>query len=130
MNNPDVTTQCRELSQLDPGFASMLMGAITEARNEGLDPVVTETYRSQARQDWLYAQGRTRPGRIVTHATVSMHTSGLAADVCPRVGGKIPWHRRDLFDRWGQIAEKHGLVWGGRFRSYDGPHVQAPWANA
>jgi peptidoglycan LD-endopeptidase CwlK len=118
----------RDLNELDPRFRAILETALAEARKAGLDPVVIETYRPQSRQDELYAQGRTKPGRKVTWTRHSKHTQRLAADVCPRVNGVIVWHRTDLFDRWGEIAEKHGLVWGGRFSNYDGAHVQAAWA--
>lgn len=118
----------RDLGELDPKFREILEAALTEATEAGLAPLVTETYRPQSRQDELYAQGRTKPGRIVTWTRRSKHTLRLAADVCPTVNGDIDWSRKDLFDAWGEIAERHGLVWGGRFNNYDGPHVQAAWA--
>jgi len=125
---PDPTVACRDLSQLDPRFRAILLAAVAEAQEAGLDPVVIETYRSQARQDYLYAQGRTRPGKVVTWTLNSKHKTRLAADVCPRVAGKIDWKAKDLFDAWGAIAKKNGLAWGGDFSKYDGPHVQASWA--
>ncbi|MGE7841407.1 hypothetical protein ACQKNX_11485 [Lysinibacillus sp. NPDC093712] len=42
---------------------------------------ITETYRSQERQNYLYAQGRTRPGQIVTSTLNSNHKSRLACDI-------------------------------------------------
>ncbi|MGE7092614.1 hypothetical protein ACQKII_14440 [Lysinibacillus sp. NPDC048646] len=38
-------------------------------------------YRSQARQNYLYAQGRTRPGPIVTLTLNSNHKSRLVWDI-------------------------------------------------
>jgi len=124
----DPKRQCRELTQLNPQFLGMLYEALEAARAAGLDPLVVETYRTQKRQNYLYAKGRTSPGNKVTWTKNSKHIKRLAADVCPRAGGKIDWNRRDLFDRWGAIAQSVGLVWGGTFRNYDGVHVQAPWA--
>ena len=118
----------RDMNELKPKFRAILEDALAEAREAGLDPVVIETYRPQSRQDELFAQGRTTHGHVVTWTRHSKHTLRLAADVCPRVNGQIVWSRRDLFDRWGAIAEKHGLTWGGRFSNYDGVHVQAAWA--
>ena len=45
---------------------------------------VTQGLRTIAEQDELYAQGRTKPGKIVTNAKggKSNHNSGLAIDVC------------------------------------------------
>ena len=43
---------------------------------------VFESRRSQARQEQLYAQGRTRPGKIVTNIKhIGMHGLGKAVDV-------------------------------------------------
>jgi len=123
---PDPTVACRDLNQLDLRFRAILVAALAEATAAGLDPVVIETYRSQARQDYLYEQGRTRPGDKVTWTRSSKHKTRLAADVCPRVNGKIDWNAQDLFNAWGAIATKNGLVWGGSWG--DGPHVQAAWA--
>lgn len=121
--------RCADLDQLDPVFAKHLCEAMAEAEAAGLGPRVGETYRSQARQDWLFGQGRTRPGRIVTWTEHSRHTDRLAADVYlypAETGGKLTW-KKCFFDRWGAIALRHHLQWGGRFRSYDGPHVEAKW---
>jgi hypothetical protein len=123
---------CRDLDKLEPAFRERLQNAIGAATLAGLMPIVTETIRTVERQRELYAQGRTAPGKIVTQcdgvSKRSRHQSGEAADVCPRVDGRIDWTRRDLFDRWGSIAEASGLVWGGRFKAYDGPHVEMPMA--
>jgi peptidoglycan L-alanyl-D-glutamate endopeptidase CwlK len=54
--------------------------------------VIVEGYRSQARQDWLYAQGRTRPGSIVTWIkSPRWHGVGLAADLAPTKEGQV-WY--------------------------------------
>lgn len=122
---------CKDLIELNSEFLAVLNVAIEIAREEGLDPVVIETYRSQTRQDYLYSIGRTRgkKGEIRTKTRNSKHSTRLAADVVPRRNGKIDWNWKDGFDQWGEIAKKHGLFWGGDFRSfYDGPHVQASWA--
>jgi len=42
---------------------------------------VSEGYRSQERQNKLYAQGRTAPGNIVTKTLNSRHTRGKAMDI-------------------------------------------------
>lgn len=44
---------------------------------------ITEAYRSQERQNQLYAQGRTKDGPIVTWTRNSMHTKKLAVDIVP-----------------------------------------------
>lgn len=120
--NPRIV--CKDMDELDPEFRTKLEAALKSAKIQGLDPVVIETYRSQTRQDYLYAQGRTRPGGKVTWTRNSKHKSRKAADVCPRQGGTINWNWKAGFNLWGEIAERFGLEWGGRFKNYDGAHVQ------
>lgn len=54
---------------------------LAECEKQGLSFRVTEVYRTQERQDKLYAQGRETPGKIVTWTRTSMHTQRLAADI-------------------------------------------------
>ena len=91
-------------------------------------------------QDELYAQGRTRPGRIVTNARGgdSLHNYALAADFVldgqpEKPGIQWSWDTRADFDangrsdwmQMGEIAESCGLEWGGRWRRFpDFAHVQ------
>lgn len=48
-----------------------------------VDFMVIEGLRSLARQESLYALGRTIPGKIVTWTKNSKHCSGLAIDILP-----------------------------------------------
>ena len=94
--------------------------------------VLTCTYRSQAEQDALYAQGRTAPGKVVTWTKNSMHTAGKAFDIAIVRNDKVSWDIKvDVNDNLipdykeaGLIGEKCGLEWGGRFGSPDMPHFQ------
>jgi len=87
---------------------------------------MVEGYRSPVRQEWLYAQGRTRPGDIVTRARAwqSWHQTRRAFDVCfiapEPFGESNPW------PLLGQTGEHFGLEWGGRWptRKKDRPHFQ------
>jgi len=45
--------------------------------------IVIEGVRTQERQDKLYAQGRTEPGKIVTWTKSSKHITGHAVDLGP-----------------------------------------------
>lgn len=119
---------CRDLNELRPDFRFVLLCALQDANDWGLDCGVEfrviETYRPQARQNYLYSLGRSRPGGKVTWTRRSRHTDRLAADVVPMMNRRIMWKRKDLFDKWGEFAEKQGLRWGGRFGTYDGAHVE------
>jgi len=69
------------------------------------------------------------PSAVVTQAPPgsSWHNYGLAVDSCFR--GEDPYLERDpdrlvKWQKFGTIAEGHGLEWGGRFKNFDGPHTQ------
>lgn len=87
---------------------------------------VTSGRRSASEQAALYAQGRTKPGIIVTHldgvSRRSRHQDGLAVD-CAFVGDDPwdgPWEMYALF------AEGLGLVAGAHWKKFtDRPHVEA-----
>jgi peptidoglycan L-alanyl-D-glutamate endopeptidase CwlK len=84
---------------------------------------ITEGFRSPERQAELYAQGRTKPGRIVTNAKPgeSKHNKGLAFDVVFRERGyaapEADWQAL------GMLGRSFGLSWGGYWK---GPLVDRP----
>jgi len=90
--------------------------------------LVTSTYRDNASQNALYAQGRTTPGKIVTNAKAgqSWHNYRCAVDVVPIVAGKPLWDVKDeVWQQVGALGKAAGLEWAGdwkRFKEY--PHFQ------
>lgn len=97
----------------------------------------TDTLRTFDEQEKLYAKGRTKPGKIVTHAKAgeSYHNYGLAVDFCLLLkGGKeVSWNRNMDMDSdnkkdWDEVvaAFKHyGWEWGGDWNNFkDYPHFQ------
>lgn len=113
---------CRDMDALDPVFRRKLEAVISDLAGHGVEVLVTETYRSQARQDELFARGRTAPGPIVTWTKLSKHRSRKAADICFLVGKRAtytgPWKLV------GSAAAAHGLTWGGTWKNPDRPHLQ------
>jgi D-alanyl-D-alanine carboxypeptidase len=83
----------RDLHLLYPRFAHKVGRAIIAANSAGFPVAVFEAWRSPQRQDYLYAQGRTREGKIVTKAQAwqSWHQYGVATDVALLVKGKWSW---------------------------------------
>lgn len=71
----------------------------------GYKVTVTETVRSQVRQDALYEQGRSQPGPVVTWTRASRHAEGLAVDVMIDGGYDNP----AAFARLQQVANEEGL---------------------
>ena len=58
-----------------PRLQAMAGRLIEECGRQGLQIKIGETLRTVEEQDALYAQGRTRPGNIVTNAPGSSYSS-------------------------------------------------------
>ena len=101
---------------------------IADCEAEGIELLVTSTYRDNFSQAALYAQGRTAPGRIVTNARAgqSFHNYRCAVDVVPLLHGKPVWDSKNsIWQDVGRIGKAAGLEWAGdwqRFKEY--PHFQ------
>ena len=105
-NAADPSTAVRDADALVPEFRSRVERVIARMKAEyGHDVTLVETTRSQERQDFLFAQGRTRPGQVVTWTQDSAHTRGEAADVM--IDGS--WSNADGFARLQRIAREEGL---------------------
>ena len=77
-----VTDAVRSLAALDPALQAKLSRVMSRVEKEtGLDVKVAETYRSQSRQNALFAQGRETAGPVVTWTQNSKHTEGRAVDL-------------------------------------------------
>ena len=105
----------RSLSDLRLIVMNKCLAHITACKNEGIDLIVTCTYRTPEEQDVLYAQGRTAPGSIVTHAKAgqSMHQYRLAYDCVPVVNGKALWDASSpIWAKVGALGKAQGMEWG------------------
>jgi len=105
---------------------------------------VSSTYRCNHHQDWLFEQGRSRPGNVVTSArggqsihnhhpgcrgeqfaerTTSPHDA-LAFDIFQNIRGQ-EWNNPAFFIAAGAIWMDMGGEWGGSWMSFpDRPHFQ------
>lgn len=119
-----VTTTCRDLNELLPVAQTACRLLFQECYKAGItDIFITETYRSQERQNYLYEQGRTRPGQIVTWTKKSRHTSRLAWDIA--VAPPKSLYDTATLNKVGAIARKLGITWGGDWKgSIDRPHFE------
>ena len=74
----------RDVTQLHPELQKKLKELVKLCEKNKLKIGISECLRSAAEQDALYAQGRTKPGKIVTNARgsnySSMHQWGVAFD--------------------------------------------------
>ena len=103
------------LDDLVPEVRAKAQQLLSYADSIGLSPKVTSVYRSCEQQNQLYAQGRTAPGQIVTHARgcVSWHTQRRAFDVYLGKGSTADDYQK-LGDYWKSL---HG-TWGGDFPGF------------
>lgn len=118
---------CRDLNELHPKVKELAEKLLEECSKQGLNIKIGETYRSVARQDYLYAQGRTRTGNIVTNAKgesmSSYHQWRLAFDIFNNVKGDE--YNVQILNKVGAIGRKLGLEWGGDWATFkDTPHFQ------
>ena len=117
----------RDIDLLRPDVAANCHLWVERCRTAGLNVLVTNTVRDREYQAYLYEQGRTRPGGIVTNSPVpTFHadTSGLAFDFCKNVKGH-EYDDKDFFREAAAIAKEMGFSWGGDWRSFvDLPHIQ------
>lgn len=128
--------ESRDLKHCHPELARRYLALKADFETQtGRQLFETCTWRSQARQEALYAQGRTAPGQIVTQidgvTKRSRHQRypAEAIDVCVDIDpgpGKHPVWDRSSYALLGPLSEAHGLVWGGRWRIIDDPHLELP----
>ena len=110
----------RDVKDLHPDVASRCTAFVTECAKQGIDVIITSTYRDMDSQSYLFASGRSRPGPIVTNAKPgdSFHNYKVAFDFVPIQHGKAMWDCPETFKKCGEIAESLGLEWAGRWKSF------------
>lgn len=120
----------KRLEAVHPELARRVAVMAAALAKRGIQIEVVQGLRTWAEQDALFAQGRTKPGNVVTRARggQSNHNYGTACDVCPVVNGKLDWNAREsVWQIIGQEAIRAGLEWGGNWKKFpDRPHVQLP----
>ncbi len=111
---------------LQPLVQRRVQMVLDDMKARGIPMRVVEGYRSEARQNELYAQGRTKTGQIVTNARggESYHNYGCAADLCfVKEGYNAP---DSMWKIYALVAQSHGLeagyFWTGGF--VDKPHIE------
>lgn len=139
-----------DISLLNPKFRDLINKLISNMKKRGYTPFVYETWRSKARQVYVFEQGASKTIDAGTHG------QGMAVDFIDgrphpdRKGLKVGWGSyeksyrkkgqkvtegdkqatimaKDFFDALGEEATALGLEWGGSWRNFvDKPHVQAP----
>ena len=144
------TMASRKIEDLNPDFQPTIIMFEAHLEREGLAFKRCCTYRSQAEQNALFAQGRKslrdvndirkatglapitqRQNKKVTWTLASDHTKRIAVDYYIELDGKycddlkVDINKNDLpdWEEFGAIAERCGLEWGGSWVKKDYPHV-------
>lgn len=129
----------QDISQLHPRARDLANALVAACARQGITIKIGECLRTVEEQDALYAQGRTKPGSIVTNCKgstySSMHQWGVAFDFFLRMDvdgdGSVSDdafnNSTGLFEKVGVIGQALGLEWGGSWKSIkDRPHFQLP----
>lgn len=120
-----------EIATLHPKLRDDAMQAWTEvqaAMPDNVKVIISQGYRTFAESAALYAQGRTKPGEIVTNAKAgqSYHNYGLAFDFEMLTNNKQDWVVGPNWMKVVEIMKNHGWTWGGDFAGTfkDYPHFE------
>ena len=117
----------RDIDRLRADVAENCRTWLERCKEAGLAALVTGTVRDDEYQLYLYEQGRTRPGSIVTNGKVpTFHAAdvGLAFDFCQNIKGE-EYSDQAFFARAAAIAKEMGFSWGGDWKGFpDRPHLQ------
>lgn len=115
---------------MDADVVRIVRDVIKEMHAEGIYVGIAQAFRTYAEQNALYAQGRTRPGSIVTNARggQSNHNYGVAVDVFIYPGTFAQAKFLEPSDaRMKKIVaamKKRGMKWGGDWDFKDYPHFE------
>lgn len=120
----------RRLEDLRAPFRLRAEAWVDACAKTGLDVLVYCTLRDLEEQADVYAQGRTKPGPVVTYAKPgqSAHNFGLALDFVPLVNGKPDWRAgNEHYRKAIALAQAEGMesasTWS---RFIEWPHLQEP----
>jgi peptidoglycan L-alanyl-D-glutamate endopeptidase CwlK len=119
----------RKVEDLVPEMQEKCKAFIELCKKNGIDVIITSTYRDYESQQALYDQGRTKPGSRLTNAKPgqSYHNFRVAFDFVPIINGKAIWNDTKLFVKCGCIGEQLGMEWAGRWETFkEMAHFQLP----
>ena len=115
-----------DLNLLHPVVREAVLKIQKTLNDEGIPFKVFEAYRFPERQADLFAQGRTKPGKIVTYAEPwrSYHQYGLAVDFVLFENGQWSWDdggtKKKCWHRMQELGKNNGLA----PLDFEVPHLQ------
>ncbi|ETT41444.1 L-alanyl-D-glutamate peptidase [Paenibacillus sp. FSL R7-269] len=131
------TKSAAKIAGLIPCVKAAAEALIDRSYAAGIPIIIVQGLRTIAEQDALYAQGRSKPGQIVTNAKggYSNHNFGVAIDfaLLTNDGRSVSWDTKLDGNRNGKadwnevvaIAKALGFTWGGDWKTFvDLPHFE------
>lgn len=125
----------RALADLEEGTRLRAVKFLASCARAGHRVFITQTLRTSEEQAALYAQGRTKPGKVVTNSKPGSgwHEVARAFDIAFKTpDDEVTWD--GPWEAVGTIGEAQGLAWGGRWHTPDRPHFEyrggLTWAQA
>lgn len=121
----------RDITKCHPRLQKLARELVNICEEQGYPIGIGECFRTVQEQNRLYAQGRTKPGPVVTNAPGStyrsMHQWGIAFDVYRNDGKGAYNESGGYFQKIGSLGKSLGLEWGGDWKTIvDQPHFQLP----
>ncbi len=101
----NTTKRVNDIMLLEPVTRQLVEAIIADANSHGVQLMVFETFRSEARQKALFQQGASKLQKV------GVHNYGLACDIVKSINGDPSW--KGDFTLVGQLAHSHKLIWGG-----------------
>lgn len=117
----------KNINDLHPIIKKMAEDMVKKLSDQGINIIITSTYRDNESQNELYSHGRTKPGMKITNAKggQSFHNYRVAFDVVPVVNNKAVWNDTKLWNKIGKVGIECGLFWGKNWKSFsECPHFQ------
>ncbi len=100
------TRNAKKIRQLKEDVQWAATDWLEDCAKQGYPIRISEAYRTQSRQNRLFAKGRTTQGRIVTYARISNHTKKLALDVYRASGESTP----EFYTAIEFVGKKYGIT--------------------
>jgi peptidoglycan L-alanyl-D-glutamate endopeptidase CwlK len=116
----------KAIATLLPQVQPYARALVRKAAQHGITIKIISGLRTYEEQNELFAQGRTKPGRIVTNARggFSNHNFGMAFDVGVFEGTNY-LDESPKYKAVGALGMELGLEWGGNWKTIvDEPHFQ------
>ena len=118
-----LNSPCRDMTLLEPVTRAAVLAIVADAKAQGHDVRVMETFRSQARQAYVYSQG-------FSHLkNVGVHNFGLACDLGVYVNGNYEDDGDPYYKFLLPLCRKHGLVSGQDWGRPDIKHSFIDWGH-